>query len=84
MKLKHFLFAAVVASPPARAVDIVNDPIHTATSASKWVQNYAQWLTQLNTISAFASAPPAHGGQGALLVLLRPHPAHVNNPPTGR
>ncbi|MFY9139119.1 Smr/MutS family protein [Zwartia sp.] len=44
----------------------------------------AQWLTQLNTISAFASAPPAHGGQGALLVLLRPHPAHVNNPPTGR
>ena len=31
----------------------------------------AQWLTQLNTISAFASAPAAHGGPGALLVLLR-------------
>jgi len=31
----------------------------------------AQWLTQLGTISAFASAPAAHGGRGALLVLLR-------------
>lgn len=31
----------------------------------------AQWLTQLPAISAFASAPPAHGGQGALLVLIR-------------
>lgn len=31
----------------------------------------AQWLTQMTHISAFASAPPAHGGQGALLVLLR-------------
>ncbi|CAN1571743.1 Smr domain containing protein [Burkholderiaceae bacterium] len=31
----------------------------------------AQWLTQLPAISAFASAPPAHGGRGALLVLLR-------------
>ncbi len=44
----------------------------------------AQWLTQLNAISAFASAPPAHGGQGALLVLVRPHLAHANNPPTDR
>lgn len=31
----------------------------------------AQWLTQLGAIRAFASAPPAHGGRGALLVLLR-------------
>jgi len=31
----------------------------------------AQWLTQLSTISAFASAPQAHGGRGALLALLR-------------
>ena len=31
----------------------------------------AQWLTQLPAISAFASAPPAHGGVGALLVLIR-------------
>jgi DNA-nicking Smr family endonuclease len=31
----------------------------------------AQWLTQLPAISAFASAPPAHGGRGALLVLIR-------------
>lgn len=31
----------------------------------------AQWLTQLQAISAFASAPPAHGGRGALLVLIR-------------
>lgn len=31
----------------------------------------AQWLTQLSTISGFSSAPPAHGGRGALLVLLR-------------
>lgn len=31
----------------------------------------AQWLTQLSAISAFASAPPSHGGRGALLVLLR-------------
>jgi len=44
----------------------------------------AQWLTQLKTISAFASAPPAHGGQGALLVLLRLDPAHANHPQTGR
>lgn len=44
----------------------------------------AQWLTQLKAISAFASAPPAHGGQGALLVLLRTHPAHANHPQTGQ
>lgn len=44
----------------------------------------AQWLTQLNAISAFACAPPAHGGHGALLVLLRPHPARANSPPTER
>jgi DNA-nicking Smr family endonuclease len=44
----------------------------------------AQWLTQLKTISAFASAPPAHGGQGALLVLLRLHQAHANHPQTVR
>lgn len=31
----------------------------------------AQWLTQMPSISAFASAPPAHGGRGALLVLIR-------------
>lgn len=31
----------------------------------------AQWLTQIGTVSAFAHAPPAHGGRGALLVLLR-------------
>ena len=31
----------------------------------------AQWLTQISTISAFSQAPPAHGGRGALLVLLR-------------
>lgn len=31
----------------------------------------AQWLTQIPAISAFASAPPAHGGRGALLVLIR-------------
>lgn len=49
MKLKLLLIAAVVAAGPSRAVDIVNDPIHTATNASKWVQNYAQWLTQLQT-----------------------------------
>jgi DNA-nicking Smr family endonuclease len=44
----------------------------------------AQWLTQLQAISAFASAPPAHGGQGALLVLLRLRPAHATHPQTGR
>ncbi len=31
----------------------------------------ANWLTQLPAISAFTSAPPAHGGRGALLVLIR-------------
>jgi DNA-nicking Smr family endonuclease len=31
----------------------------------------AHWLTQLPAVSAFASAPAAHGGQGALLVLIR-------------
>lgn len=34
----------------------------------------AQWLTQIQAVSAFASAPPAHGGQGALLVLIRVTP----------
>lgn len=31
----------------------------------------AQWLTQLPAVRAFASAPLAHGGDGALLVLIR-------------
>lgn len=31
----------------------------------------AQWLTQLDSIAAFATAPPTHGGRGALLVLIR-------------
>ncbi len=44
----------------------------------------AQWLTQLSTISAFTSAPPAHGGRGALLVLLQMHQAHASHSPTGR
>lgn len=31
----------------------------------------AQWLTQLHVIAAFATAPKAHGGRGALLALVR-------------
>lgn len=31
----------------------------------------AQWLTQMNAISAFSTAPKAHGGRGALLALIR-------------
>lgn len=31
----------------------------------------AQWLTQMDAISAFATAPNAHGGRGALLALIR-------------
>lgn len=44
----------------------------------------AQWLTQLGAISAFASAPTAHGGRGALLVLLRQHPADANSRRAGQ
>lgn len=31
----------------------------------------AQWLTQIEAVSAFATAPKAHGGRGALLALIR-------------
>jgi len=31
-----------------------------------------RWLVQKNDVIAFVQAPPAHGGAGALLVLLRP------------
>lgn len=31
----------------------------------------AAWLSQLPGIQAYATAPPAHGGRGAVLVLLR-------------
>lgn len=31
----------------------------------------AAWLSQLPGIQAFATAPPAHGGRGAVMVLLR-------------
>lgn len=44
----------------------------------------AQWLTQLGAISAFASAPAAHGGRGALMVLIRPNPADANSRPAGK
>ena len=44
----------------------------------------AQWLTQLSAISAFASAPTAHGGRGALLVLIRMNQADANNQPAGK
>ena len=42
----------------------------------------AQWLTQIPSIGAFASAPTAHGGRGALLVLIRLNRADANNRPT--
>ena len=31
----------------------------------------AQWLTQIDAITAFATAPKAQGGRGALLALVR-------------
>ena len=31
----------------------------------------AAWLSQLPGVQAFATAPPAHGGRGAVMVLLR-------------
>ena len=49
MNLKLLLIATVVAAGPSRAVDIVNDPIHTGTNAFNWVLNYAEWITQIQT-----------------------------------
>lgn len=34
-------------------------------------QRVIQWLTQIPAVVAFATAPQAHGGRGALLVLIR-------------
>ena len=44
----------------------------------------AQWLTQLHAVSGLTSAPPAHGGRGALLVLIKLHQAHASHPPVDR
>lgn len=68
-----------------RCIRIVHGKGYGSTDGQSVLKaRVAQWLTQLKAISAFASAPPAHGGQGALLVLLRLHPAHANNLPTDR
>ncbi|MDO9023824.1 Smr/MutS family protein [Zwartia sp.] len=55
-----------------RCVRIVHGQGYGSTDGQSVLKSrVAQWLTQLSTISAFASAPQAHGGRGALLALLR-------------
>jgi DNA-nicking Smr family endonuclease len=58
-----------------RCVRIVHGKGYGSTDGQSVLKGrVAQWLTQLSAISAFVSAPPAHGGRGALLVLLRLKP----------
>ncbi len=66
-----------------RCVRIVHGQGYGSTNGQSVLKaRVAQWLTQMNAISAFASAPTAHGGRGALLVLLRLTQADANNQPT--
>jgi DNA-nicking Smr family endonuclease len=56
----------------ARCVRIVHGKGYGSQNGQPVLKSrVAQWLTQLPAVSAFASAPSAHGGHGALLVLIR-------------
>lgn len=56
----------------ARCVRIVHGKGYGSPNSQPVLKSrVAQWLTQLPAVSAFASAPLAHGGLGALLVLIR-------------
>ena len=65
-------FIAESQSHGARCVRIVHGKGYGSQNGQPVLKSrVAQWLTQLPAVSAFASAPVAHGGLGALLVLIR-------------
>lgn len=68
--LSHFIETSKIHG--TRCVRIVHGQGYgSADGQSVLKARVAQWLTQLSAVSAFASAPQAHGGRGALLALLR-------------
>jgi DNA-nicking Smr family endonuclease len=65
-------FVAQSQSHGARCIRIVHGKGYGSQNGQPVLKSrVAHWLTQLPAVSAFASAPTAHGGQGALLVLIR-------------
>jgi DNA-nicking Smr family endonuclease len=65
-------FVAESQSHGARCIRIVHGKGYGSQNGQPVLKSrVAQWLTQLPAVSAFASAPSAHGGHGALLVLIR-------------
>jgi DNA-nicking Smr family endonuclease len=65
-------FVAQSQSHGARCVRIVHGKGYGSQNGQPVLKSrVAQWLTQFPAVSAFASAPIAHGGHGALLVLIR-------------
>ncbi|MEY3628821.1 MAG: hypothetical protein RLY91_587 [Pseudomonadota bacterium] len=65
-------FVAESQSHGARCIRIVHGKGYGSQNGQPVLKSrVAQWLTQLPSVRAFASAPIAHGGDGALLVLIR-------------
>jgi DNA-nicking Smr family endonuclease len=55
-----------------RCVRIIHGVGHGSAQGQPVLRNLvAHWLTQLSSVQAYATAPKAHGGHGALLVLIR-------------
>ena len=68
--LAHFIEQS--RSCGTRCVRVIHGVGHGSTQGQPVLKaRVAAWLTQLPGVQAYASAPGAHGGRGAVMVLLR-------------
>lgn len=71
-RLALLAFIKVSQQHATRCVRIVHGQGYGSVNGQAVLKNLVtQWLAQMPEVSAFVTAPPAHGGRGALLALIR-------------